>query len=241
MEETDSLEHGGFSYYKKLRRKLGFRSSPPPSSSGWSASESGLSETMEEEMGRQHQKQRQQGNILGRNLKGGWFGNASLSRTATAATSSWESQSREDRMPLQLTPPPPRNSIYPSRRINRAETTAVSPNRTAVVGNTTALEFGEDGIEVVEHYKTSTNNNRDKNNFRSRYNSYDSRTGNVSRASSCSNSILCKSRSVDSTSLWMKHRDNIEYVDSDDEDYGSYSGSGNYSYGDDWSSRDGGT
>lgn len=218
-EEMNTLEQGRFRYFKGLRNKVG-RRSPPPLSSPCAASEDGLSETMEGRMEQMRGSQwRKQQRPTGRHA------DASLRRTATATTSfssSWENHGSPEQQ--QQLSPPPRNSIYPSRRFRRGEASVASPTRIDVVGNTTALECGENGIEVVENFA-----NRDANKIVT--------LGDSSNNKNAKNGNNKSPHSVGAISLWLKHQDNIDYVDSDGDDYQSYDGSGNYSYGDDYSSR----
>jgi hypothetical protein len=196
--EMDTLEQGRFRYFKALRNKVG-RRSLPPSSSSCAYSEEGLSETMEQMRSSHWQKQQ-----------------TPVGRHADASFGRGSPEQQK-----QLQPSPPRNSIYPSRRFRRGETTVASPTRIDVLRNSSALECGENVIEVVEHFA-----NRDAN-----------KTVVLNNNKNAKNGIIESPHSVGATSLWMKHQDNIEYVDSDADDYQRHDGTGYYSYGDDWSSR----
>ena len=206
-EEMSTLEQKRYRYFKGLRNKVGRRSLPPCSSS-CASSEDGSPETMEQMRGSQWRKQQ---------IPIGRHADASLGRG-----------SPEQEKQLQPSPPP-RNSIYPSRRFRRGETTVASPTRIDVVRNTAALECEENGIEVVENFA-----NRDANKTVVLGNSSNNIIYNNKNAKNGNNE---SPHSVGATSLWMKHQDNIEYVNSDADDNQSHDGSGYYSYGDDWSSR----
>ena len=135
-------------------------------------------------------------------------------RTASLSSSS----------PEQQLSPPSRNSIYPSRRFRTGQSIVVSPTRMASLGSNTSLECGDEGIEVVENF---SNNNSNAANGE-----LEKKHGGCGYRSPSSNA----------TSLWTNHWDNIDYVDSEDDngDRRSYDGSGSYGYGDDLSSVGGG-
>ena len=217
------------SSYMSLRNKLGFFRSSSPSSSQYSSSESSISETMEESMIQLRKGQQQQRS--NRQSDHSYLGKA------PATTKSLSSSSPEQQLPLS---PPPRNSIYPSRRFVKGEATVVSPTRMAATGNSPGLEGGEEGVEVVE--KLSQN----RSDAAVGKNSKNSSKKKKKEKFASPTSIICgggfRSPFADATSLWAKHWNNIDYVDSEDgdNDRGSYDGSGSYSYGDDFSSMSGG-
>ena len=237
IEDEDEPIDGGYRYYKNLGTKVNALGSVPLQHSNSTSSDSSgqFSETMEDEMDQLRQQQSQkQGQKSFRGMAAAMKLGSRNYNSATSTASG--SSSVESNLPQHQLIPPSRNSIYPSRQY-----------RKTVVGKTTALASG--GIEVVEEFGEDAKANRVV--FIEGYSENGTRDEraldrqdtsatpallprNLSTKSRSNNSSrLYSPRAVDSTSLWVKHNDNIEYADSDSDEYESYVGS-DYSSGDDW-------
>ena len=197
-------------FFGGLRNKFGFSRSSPPSPQ-FSYSERSRSEWMEDTTSSRHERQQQE--------QSDWHNSPVATRSPTSSSTT------------------ARNSVYPSRRFHAGENTVVSPTRIAAAAKTRAAPQHEgNGVKVKGTIPSKVVAAK----------SPDQKSTKKQREESGSpTSIMCglgsfRSPFADSTSLWTKNWNNIDYVDSEDESNDHSNGRDPYNYGDDVSSVSGG-